>query len=342
MTTRTRTSLITIIVLVGTACGSKDNMLRKGDGAVDQPTAGTGGALPGTGGAGGSLESGGGNMGKGGSTTGTSGTPTGSGGSGSGGTVTGTGGAGGVVLGTGGSGGIVTGTGGSGTGGILSGTGGAGSGGTVPGTGGSGKGGSGSGGTISTGGNIGGVTGTGGAGGKGGNGQGGAAWYDAGTDASIDATQPDCPSSVPSGSCSVAASTICYYGDDTRWFCKTSAKCSQGTWQVTLPLTGCTATPDPSCPADPASPPVGICSTDGGIRATCVYATEYCTCGFTGGPDPGWVCSKNLPAECPALPPGDGSPCTMTSGVWCTYGPSCSGRDMQCVGGKWVTLHLAC
>jgi hypothetical protein len=284
----------------------------------------------GAGGAGGALGGSGGNAGRGGSTSGTGGTQTGSGGSGSGGIVTGTGGAGGVVPGTGGGGGILTGTGG------------AGSGGTVPGIGDSGKGGSGSGGTVSTGGNSGGVTGTGGAGGKGGTGQGGTAWYDAGTDASGDATQPDCPSSVPSGSCSVSTSTICYYGDDSRWFCKTSAKCSQGSWQVTLPLQGCTAAPDPSCPADSASPPAGICSADGGTKATCVYSTQFCKCGFTGGPDPGWVCSRNLPAECPALRPGDGSPCTMTSGVWCTYGVSCAGNDMQCVEGKWVSLQLAC
>ena len=302
--------------------------------------------MPGTGGAGGSLGGSGGNTGRGGGTTGTGGTLTGSGGSGSGGIATGTGGAGtgGAITGTGGAGtgGVVTGTGGSGAGGIVTGTGGAGSGGTLYGSGGSGKGGSGNGGTVSAGGNSGGATGTGGAGGQGGTGQGGTARYDAGTDASIDATQPDCPSSVPSGSCSVASSTICYYGDDSRWFCKTSAKCSQGTWQVTLPLQGCTATPDPSCPADPASPPAGICSTDGGTKATCVYSTQFCKCGFTGGPEPGWVCSKNLPAECPALRPGDGSSCAMTSGVMCTYGVSCAGNDMQCVEGKWVTLQLAC
>ena len=322
------------MALIGAACGSKDTVLRARDGAVDQPTAGTGGALPGSGGAGGALGGSGGTTipGTGGSTTGAGGAVPGTGGTGSGGIVTGTGGAGtgGSVLGTGGSGGRLTGTGG------------AGSGGTVQASGGSGKGGSGSGGTVGTGGHSGGATGTGGTGGQGGTGQGGTAWYDAGTDAASDVNPADCPSSVPSGSCSVASSTICYYGDDSRWFCKTSAKCSQGSWQVTLPLQGCTAAPDPSCPADPASAPAGICSTDGGTKATCVYATQFCKCGFTGGPDPGWVCSKSLPAECPALRPGDGSPCTMTSGVWCTYGVSCAGNDMQCIEGKWVTLQLAC
>ena len=317
-----------MVALIGVACSSKDTVLRARDGAIDQPTAGAGGAVPSAGGAGGSLGGSGGNTGRGGSTTGAGGNLIGSGGSGSGGIVTGTGGA--VAPGTGGGGGVLTGTGGIGTGG------------TVHGTGGSGKGGSGSGGTVGTGGNSGGVTGRGGAGGQGGTGQGGTAWYDAGTDASIDTAQPDCPSSAPSGSCSVASSTICYYGDDTRWFCKTSAKCSQGAWQVTQPMTECTATPDPSCPADPASPPASICGVDGGTKATCVYPTQFCKCGFTGGPNPGWVCSKNLPAECPALPPGEGSPCTMTSGVWCTYGTSCSGHDMQCVEDKWVTLLLAC
>jgi hypothetical protein len=308
MTTTRRLGFIAVVALIGAACSSKDTVLRERDNA-------TGGASPDTGGASGALGGSGGNTGMGGSTTGAGGAPTGSGGSGSGGIVTGTGG----------------------SGGILPGTGGAGSGGTVHASGGNG-----SGGTVSAGGNSGGVTGTGGAGGQGGTGQGGTAWYDGGTDASIDASQPNCPSSVPSGACSVASSTICYYGDDTRWFCKTSAKCSKDTWQVTQPMTECTATPDPSCPADPASPPASICGADGGTKATCVYPTQYCKCGYMGGPAPGWVCSKNLPAECPALPPGDGSSCTMTSGVWCTYGLSCSGHDMQCVEGKWVTELLSC
>jgi hypothetical protein len=192
---------------------------------------------------------------------------------------------------------------------------------------------------VSTGGN----SGTGGAGGQGGTGQGGTALIDAGTDAADAAAQPNCPSAVPSGSCSVSTSTICYYGTDPRWFCKTSAKCSQGSWQLTQPVVECTATPDPSCPADPASPPTSICSGDGGIKATCLYPTKFCKCGFTGGSAPGWVCSVTLPAECPALPPGDGSACTMTSGSWCVYGLSCSSsKTMQCVEDRWVTLQIVC
>jgi hypothetical protein len=304
------------MVLAGIACSSKDNGLRAGDGAIDQPAAGTGGTKLGTGGAGGSLGGSGGSTspGTGGSTSGTGGAVTGTGGSGAGGVVVGTGGRG--------AGGIVTGTGG-----------------TVQGTGGSGKGGSGSGGAFSTGG----TSGTGGAGGQGGTGQGGTALIDAGTDAADAAAQPNCPSAVPSGSCSVSTSTMCYYGTDPRWFCKTSAKCSQGTWQLTQPMAECTATPDPSCPADPASAPASICSADGGTKATCVYPTKFCKCGFTGGSAPGWVCSVTLPAECPALPPGDGSPCTMTSGSLCTYGLSCSSsKTVQCIEDKWVTLLLVC
>jgi hypothetical protein len=325
--------LASVLALVAAACSSKDSLLSVYDGAVDPSTPGTGGALLGTGGAGGSLGGAGGstNRGSGGSATGTGGVIPGTGGSGSGGSVTGIGGSG--------FGGALQGSGGIGTGGLLTGTGGGA--GIVTGTGGSGRGGNGSGGTVSTGGNNGGVTGRGGTSGQGGTGQDGAVWYDAGADAS-DVNPPDCPSSVPSGSCSLSSSTICYYGEDTRWFCKTSAKCSQATWQVTLPLQGCTAAPDPSCPAEPTSPPAGICSTDGGTKATCVYSTGFCRCGFTGGPEPGWVCSKTLPAECPVLRPGDGSTCTVTSGVWCTYGPACSGSDMQCIEGKWVTLLLSC
>ncbi len=333
MTTR-RLGFVAVVALIGAACGSKDSVLRARDGAVDEATAGTGGALPGTGG---SLGGSGGNLGTGGRTTGAGGALPGSGGTGSGGIVTGRGGAGGTVPGSGGIGGTATSSGGVGSGGILTGTGGStggrtGTGGTVPGSGGSGRGGSGSGGTISTGGNS---------GGQGGTGQGGTTAHDAGSDATYDASQPDCPAS-PSGSCSLPASTICYYGSDPRWFCKTSAKCSQGTWLVSDPMPECTAALDPSCPADPASPPTGICSADGGTKATCAYSTQFCRCAYTGGPNPGWNCSRNLPAECPALRPGDGSPCTMTSGVWCTYGLSCSGNDMQCIEGKWVTVLLAC
>jgi hypothetical protein len=236
-----------------------------------------------------------------------------------------------------GTGGLLAGTGGSltGTGGLLNGTGG-----SAGGAGGQGGGKVGTGGaTVGSGGSSGGAIGTGG---KGGAGQGGSAGYDAGIDTTIDAAQPECPSSVPSGACSVASTTLCYYGDDPRWFCKTSAKCTQGKWAVTDPLPECTATPSSDCPATPTSARTGLCTADGGTKAVCVYATQFCKCGYTGGPEPGWTCSKNLPAECPTLRPGDGSPCTTTSGVWCTYGTSCSGNDMQCVEGKWVTLLLSC
>jgi hypothetical protein len=46
---------------------------------------------------------------------------------------------------------------------------------------------------------------------------------DAAQDVSSDSLPAACPSSVPSGSCSLAQATLCYYGDDSRWFCKTSA-----------------------------------------------------------------------------------------------------------------------
>ncbi len=300
-------AMCSTILLLGIGCGNKTHVVGStADGSAD-----------GNGGSGGMTSLGG-----------TGGLPAGAGGGS---------GAGGVA---GGSGGTVSGTGGSGAGGVPA-TGGAG--GTTLGSGGTGNGGGGSGGTLGAGGGSGGAAGAGGAWGQGGAGQGGSSGLDAGRDSSADATQPGCPASVPSGSCSAPAGTICYYGDDARWFCKTSAKCSQGVWQVTQPLAECTAAPDPGCPADPASPPASVCSLDGGTTATCVYSTGFCKCNFMTGGDPraGWYCSAKLPAECPALPPGDGSPCTVTSGTWCTYGLPCS-KTTQCIEGKWLTQLLAC
>jgi hypothetical protein len=323
MTTTRRLGWLAILTIMGAACSSKDAILRVRDGAVDQSTTGLGGASSGSGGAGDTA------MGGGGGATGTGGNVTGTGGRNSGGIATGTGGA---MPGSGGAGGILTGIGGIGAGGTALGTGGSGS----------GRGGDGHGGALSTGGNSGVMPGTGGMAGQGGSAQGGTAWQDAGSDASYEVAQPNCPSSVPSGSCSVSSSTICYYGDDPRWFCKTSAKCSQNTWRVTPALAECATTPDPSCPADPASPPVSICATDAGASTTCVYSAQYCKCGFVGGLDPGWVCTVAIPDNCPALRPGDGSPCAAPSGIMCTYGLACSGNELQCIEGRWVTMPLPC
>ena len=164
---------------------------------------------------------------------------------------------------------------------------------------------------------------------------------DAAPDVASDSLPSSCPSSVPSGSCSLAQDTLCYYGDDSRWFCKTSALCTQGTWQVTAPLTGCIGSLPAACPSAPGSNPAAICNGDGGITGPCVYATKFCRCGYTGlSVGPGWVCSEDLPADCPALPPAEGSPCTVNHE--CTYGPICSGQTLGCVGSQWVTRLVSC
>jgi hypothetical protein len=164
---------------------------------------------------------------------------------------------------------------------------------------------------------------------------------DAALDVPGDSVPSDCPSTVPSGSCQVAQGTLCYYGDDSRWFCKTSALCTQGSWQVTAPLTGCSGSPPAACPADPASPPASICDADGGLGETCVYATKYCQCGYAGMPRPQWVCTRSLPAECPVLPPAEGSPCTAS--IPCDYRAGCGGDQyFVCTEGKWVARMLDC
>jgi hypothetical protein len=155
-----------------------------------------------------------------------------------------------------------------------------------------------------------------------------------------DAPPYACPPSVPSGSCSAATYPhSCWYGADPRWFCRTSAVCdaAAGTWKVVTPLDGCQSAPAATCPATSGVPYAG-CAVDAGVKPVCVYSDRYCSCGFTGGPQPGWKCIS-VPAGCPVVPPDEGDPCTAVTG-FCDYYP-CSQRA-ECQSGHWHWQSVEC
>lgn len=157
-------------------------------------------------------------------------------------------------------------------------------------------------------------------------------------DATADGPSYSCPATIPSGLCSSNLTpSSCWYGSNPRYFCRTQMVCSDSTWVAQRsPLPACTGPEPAGCPSPDASTDY-VCGADGGPSGTCVYSTEACTCGFTGGPVPGWVCSS-VPAGCPELPPDDGDPCSGTTA--CLYTP-CS-QQAVCTNGQWHWHPISC
>ena len=159
-------------------------------------------------------------------------------------------------------------------------------------------------------------------------------------DAVADGPDYNCPATVPSGSCSTTTNPhSCWYGSDPRFFCRTQVVCSGSTWVVTTsPLPACTGAEPAGCPSlDASTANECAASNDGGPAGTCVYSTKACACGFTGGPEEGWVCSS-VPAGCPELPPDQGDPCTGSAS--CEYSPCSS--EAVCTSGAWNWVPLSC
>ncbi len=158
-----------------------------------------------------------------------------------------------------------------------------------------------------------------------------------------------CPTSPPAqGSACMVPATAggdfvqahCSWGDDPRPECRTLARCSQATWEVTAPdATICSEPPLPSaCPSTPAS--AGTTCDDEALRciyddgtscwcSACSGGSEYPICQPIDPPE--WACSEPLDG-CPITPPQAGAPCSV-EGQNC--GTSCE-RPIRCVEGAWV------
>ena len=68
-------------------------------------------------------------------------------------------------------------------------------------------------------------------------------------DGAVDGGGHNCPATIPNGTCSgTTYPNTCWYGTDSRYFCRTKAVCKSATWQVTLPLEGCDGTMPVGCP----------------------------------------------------------------------------------------------
>jgi hypothetical protein len=159
------------------------------------------------------------------------------------------------------------------------------------------------------------------------------------TDRSLtDGPKDNCPSTVPSGVCSKDVyPRTCWYGDDPRYFCRTSAVCAAtGLWQVQEAMPGCTDPLPAACPPEPSTTYAG-CSVDGGPDPICIYSDRFCKCRFGGGPELVWGCTI-IPPGCPTLPPEEGDPCTGTT--QCVYFPCSWGAT--CVNSLWHWSQLEC
>jgi len=164
-----------------------------------------------------------------------------------------------------------------------------------------------------------------------------------------------CPEQVPApgSSCKAAdagssfASAQCSWGDDPRPQCRTTARCSEGSWSVMEPPASCTDTvPLPAACPETAAAAEGSCDDptlacwygDGTICRCkgCAGGSEYPICQPIDPPE--WFC-KESDAACPNPMPQAGSSCDRSSELNC--GPSCE-LPIRCRDGVWQYEQEAC
>jgi hypothetical protein len=164
-----------------------------------------------------------------------------------------------------------------------------------------------------------------------------------------------CPERVPApgSSCKASdtgssfASAQCSWGDDRRPQCRTTARCTDGSWSVMQPPAACTDTvPLPAaCPATPGAAkgscddPTLACWYDDSTICRCmpcVGGSEYPICQPIDPPE--WFC-KQSDSACPNPMPQAGSSCDKSSELNC--GPSCE-LPIRCRDGVWQYEQEAC
>jgi hypothetical protein len=180
---------------------------------------------------------------------------------------------------------------------------------------------------------------TGGSGGTGGSGTGGAGGL-----------QPTiCGDAVPEArsSCDTEGQH-CTWGDDPRFYCRTSAICNSSggsglTWMISMPKCA-----DPFPDECPASKPEagGACDDDDGLDCHYDGGTYcYCTdCPPSGSPcEPGpviWYCDEPPGGDCPDIVPNAGTECSVSADTSCQY--FTCGYAATCKDGVWTVEERPC
>jgi hypothetical protein len=171
-----------------------------------------------------------------------------------------------------------------------------------------------------------------------------------------------CPSKAPKqGATCTTAGAECSWGTDPRFGCRTTAACTGGTWNVTIP--SCTE-PAPACPAKAPSAPDGLHEACTAKQAglSCVYAgdvTYTYTCGTNNGGlffdnDAGaaellWW-NHELDTGCPSTMPNTGTACSTTRNLDCNYNvcvtdqydSTVHGTNVSCTNGTWQWSDYVC
>jgi hypothetical protein len=154
-----------------------------------------------------------------------------------------------------------------------------------------------------------------------------------------------CPDSPPTNASACTGSMTCTYGSHPDPTCRTSAICSNSTWQVTAPPSRCS---DPQLPATcPASPVSGTACSSHGLN--CYYNNgSFCSCTnctvednlCNSSTSDTWRCWTPPGSDCPAYYPNLGSTCSLPANTSCHY--TCAARTTCSAAGLWVDAGNRC
>lgn len=162
-----------------------------------------------------------------------------------------------------------------------------------------------------------------------------------------DVSAGPCPASVPQPGPCAREGLVCQYGSDPREACRPSSTCRAGRWEVNLPP--CAPITDPAmCPASREGAANAACDTMG---AVCNYGGLACTCTNCVsfpierclGPLR-WRCAApNMQANCPAVQPNLGQPCSPDQHR-CEYDCEQTGANggRLCMNGVWTATFNQC
>ncbi len=138
----------------------------------------------------------------------------------------------------------------------------------------------------------------------------------------------------------------CSWGEDRRTYCRTTASCYDGLWNVTQPTAADCEEPllPASCPESPATPGTQCsddtlsCWYDDGTRCRCLACEggfEYPICRPIDPPE--WTCATPV-TGCPNPPAQAGEPCSE-EGLDCSI--DCTQPNV-CQNGRWQWAGFGC
>jgi hypothetical protein len=154
-----------------------------------------------------------------------------------------------------------------------------------------------------------------------------------------------CPDSPPTQASACTGTSACTYGSHPDPTCRTSATCTNGTWQVRAPAARCSEAQLPA--TCPTSTTTGSACSNRGLG--CAYADgKYCICNNCSVEDPScaptapdmWRCWSPPGGDCPTYYPNLGSTCSLPANTRCRY--TCAANTTCSAAGAWVDGGFLC